>query len=711
MPLPVYEFGDIRVDRARVTVTRDGRPVALEPKTFDVLCFLIEHRDHLVSKEELLDAVWKDTFVTANVLTRAVAQLRKAIGDDAREARYIETATKRGYRFIAPVNVAVPPEEPSPAESGGEPPAGGDPPLAKPPRAVPVAWLLMSGVVLVALGWGATFLRRPAAPAPATLPALRRLTTQPGYNGGAAVSADGRSVAYVSDRTGSLEIFVTGQTLEGRELAITSDGGQNIQPEWSADGQWLAFHSRQRGGIWIVPSAGGSPRQIVEFGSGPSWSPDGDRLVFTSDAGGMVAESELWTVRRDGSDRRQLTQAGRPPGGHRMPSWSHDGRSVVFVVEQGGIANRLWVVAVDDGHLTELGNFTGFAAFPRFSPQDDFVYWAGDYGVANGALWRSAVDGGGGPRGQPEALMPIEGGLVDGLSIARDGTLVYSVATDDSNLWAVDVSPAGDAGEPVPLTDDAPGNRNTYPDYSSDGRIAYTRRVVGHGPSTWIVEEDGRHREPLGIDPPSRNPHWRADGKALLVWQGGELDGGLVWVDAATRRTTKVPFNAQGLNNVRLSPDGREIAYHWIQPEGTNVWTRALDGKPPRQVTFGAEAVTYPAWSPDGRSLAVEIKRGDQTHIGVVSREGGAVEMLVEDRGQNWPHSWAPDGDRIAFAGERGGVWNIWAVSRRTRTSRRLTQFTSASGYVRYPSWSPQGRRIVFERSQRTGSVWSVVLK
>src|SRR5258705_74727 len=131
------------------------------------------------------------------------------------------------------------------------------------------------------------------------------------------------------------------------------------------------------------------------------------------------------------------------------------GRPVLVVVEQGGIANRLGVVAVDDGRLTELGNVTGFAAFPRFSPQDDFVYWAGEYGVSNGALWRSAVDGGGGPRGQPEALMPVEGGL-DGVSIARDGTLVYSVATDDSNLCAVDLSPAGDAGEPVRLTDDAP---------------------------------------------------------------------------------------------------------------------------------------------------------------------------------------------------------------------------------------------------------------
>jgi Tol biopolymer transport system component len=85
--------------------------------------------------------------------------------------------------------------------------------------------------------------------------------------------------------------------------------------------------------------------------------------------------------------------------------------------------------------------------------------------------------------------------------------------------------------------------------------------------------------------------------------------------------------------------------------------------------------------------------------------------MLVEDRGQSWPHSWAPDGDRIAFAGERGGVWNIWAVSRRTRASRPLTHFTAASGYVRYPSWSPRSGRVVFERSLRTGSVWSVVLK
>ena len=107
----VYEFGDVQVDLNQMRVRRAGADVALEPKSFDVLCFLIEHRDRLVTKEELLDAVWRDTFVTPNVLTRAVAQLRKALGDEAREAHIIETVAKRGYRFIATVTASGEPDQ------------------------------------------------------------------------------------------------------------------------------------------------------------------------------------------------------------------------------------------------------------------------------------------------------------------------------------------------------------------------------------------------------------------------------------------------------------------------------------------------------------------------------------------------------------------------------------------------------------------------
>ena len=101
----VFEFGDVRVEPEAFRVLKAGHPVAMEPKAIDLLVFLIECRGRLVEKQELLDAVWKDTTVTENAMTRVVAQLRKALGDPAAEPRYIETVPTRGYRFIAPVRL------------------------------------------------------------------------------------------------------------------------------------------------------------------------------------------------------------------------------------------------------------------------------------------------------------------------------------------------------------------------------------------------------------------------------------------------------------------------------------------------------------------------------------------------------------------------------------------------------------------------------
>src|SRR5437868_11209294 len=101
----IYRFDNVRVDAASFRVWKDERAVQIEPKAFQVLLFLIENRGRLVEKRELLDAVWKETFVTENALTREIAQLRKALGESAREAKYIETVPTKGYRFIADVEV------------------------------------------------------------------------------------------------------------------------------------------------------------------------------------------------------------------------------------------------------------------------------------------------------------------------------------------------------------------------------------------------------------------------------------------------------------------------------------------------------------------------------------------------------------------------------------------------------------------------------
>jgi len=101
-------FGDFILDRANALLWYGEKRIALEPKPFGVLCQLAQRAGELVSKDELLDAVWPNLHVTESSLSVSINAVRLALGDDARAPRYIETATRRGYRFIAPVSPCGP---------------------------------------------------------------------------------------------------------------------------------------------------------------------------------------------------------------------------------------------------------------------------------------------------------------------------------------------------------------------------------------------------------------------------------------------------------------------------------------------------------------------------------------------------------------------------------------------------------------------------
>jgi Tol biopolymer transport system component/DNA-binding winged helix-turn-helix (wHTH) protein len=703
--LPLYEVGEIQVDLRRMTVSRAGTAVTLEPKAFEVLRYLIEHRDHLVTKDELLDAVWAGTFVTPNVLTRAVAQVRSAIGDAVEHPTYIETVPRRGYRFIAEVHTRT-----------DEGPNVRRPPDAERPGAVAPQRLGLFAVVaaavvlvcVVALLW----VRRPLSAVSVTTPVPERVTTRMGNSTSPSIASDGHAVAYVSDRSGSLEIYVVGLVPGSREIPITTDGGENDQPAWSSDGAWIAFHSRARGGIWIVPSTGGTARQIVDTGSEAAWSPDGKRLVFSSGEGGMTTQATLGVVNVDGSERRPLTTLGVPPGGHHDPSWSRDGKLIAFSVWSMD-GPRTWVVSAT-GTPAPRQFSAELAHNPVFGPADGMLYWAPWPGGFSSEQVRGVpIDPESGAAvGEPTRVVSLNGGRIDGLSIANNGTLAWSLETSDINLWAVDIGPDGAPGQPVRLTDDV--GRNAVPEYGPSGRIAYLR-LDGKKSGTWIMNEDGSNREPLLANSAGDNAQWNSDGSRMLVRTlSASGIGSMQWVDVDTRQVTPASLSAfpvREVGGLKLSRDSRDVAFHIIESNGAmNVWTRHLDGTGERRLTSDTEAVSYPVWSPDGRSLAVEIKRGEHTYIGVIGRDGGPVEQLTNEGGQSWPYSWSPDGEWIAFAGERGGIWNVYEVSRHTKATRALTDFTSSSGYVRYPSWAPRGNRIVFERGIQTSNVWVVRL-
>jgi len=99
----VKSFGSFRLDTANHCLWRDAERVSITPKAYDVLCYLVENSGRLVKPNEMLEAIWADTYVNPEVLRKYILEIRKALGDKADDPQFVETIPKRGYRFIAPV--------------------------------------------------------------------------------------------------------------------------------------------------------------------------------------------------------------------------------------------------------------------------------------------------------------------------------------------------------------------------------------------------------------------------------------------------------------------------------------------------------------------------------------------------------------------------------------------------------------------------------
>src|ERR1700733_4021061 len=103
----VYRFGEFALDPGARLLSRAASPISLTPKAFDLLHYLVQNPNRLVTKEELLQAVWGGTIVEEGNLTQYISHLRKALGDNSEDARLIVTIARKGYQFTARVTVAI----------------------------------------------------------------------------------------------------------------------------------------------------------------------------------------------------------------------------------------------------------------------------------------------------------------------------------------------------------------------------------------------------------------------------------------------------------------------------------------------------------------------------------------------------------------------------------------------------------------------------
>jgi Tol biopolymer transport system component len=554
--------------------------------------------------------------------------------------------------------------------------------------------------------------REPAAASP-RVDGSTQITFSTGLDGFPALSPDGKSIAYGSDQNGTFEIYVKQLAPGGGELQLTNDGQQNFQPAWSPDGQRIAYQSRGRGGIWFVSALGGPPRRLTEFGAKPAWSYDGTQIAFQSKVGNeinlasVLAPSEIWVVSSQGGAPRQLTHAGNPPGGHSSPAWSPDGKRIVFQTSDY-LLTSVWIVDLKSGTTKKLA--TGFS--PVFDPDGSHVYYV------NAGLVRIEVSGDDDPIGKPETVIPVSAGTtIQSASMSADGQkIAYTAVRVSSYLWKVPVSTTGaPTGPPAPFLQDT-SFRTNLARFSPDGRkIALTRWRAGYSADVWVADADGTNLVQLTNNiATDSQPSWFPDGDRLAFLSDRESVGqkfALWTVSITTGKEEKLLEFGTGVQFAVLSPDGKQVAFNFLQDGIVNVWTAPLLGADRKQLTFGTSLMGFPCWSPNGQWIAFENQNGENDTLMLVPSSGGNATPLTSGPGKSWPHSWSGDGDKIVFAGFRNGVWNIYWYSLTTKSEMQLTKNTKLNSFVRYPAWSPQGNQIVYEYAETTGNVWLADLK
>ena len=150
-PATVFSFGPFVLDANERILSRDGVPVQVSPRAFDTLLLLVDRSPHLISKSALMNAVWAESFVEETNLTVVISVLRKSLGDDGQERKYIQTVPKLGYRFIADVkrnageDVSVQNSNPAPAFDAGHAIGAAPATMAASGSLRPNAWLQIPG--------------------------------------------------------------------------------------------------------------------------------------------------------------------------------------------------------------------------------------------------------------------------------------------------------------------------------------------------------------------------------------------------------------------------------------------------------------------------------------------------------------------------------------------------------------------------------------
>jgi Tol biopolymer transport system component/DNA-binding winged helix-turn-helix (wHTH) protein len=589
-----YEFGPFRLDAEERRLLREGEAVPLPPKAFDLLLVLVECHGHLMQKDELLKLVWPEMFVEEANLSYNVSLIRRALGENGDEQRYIETVPKHGYRFVAEVREA-PEEKPEPgiAEQPGslEFAATRKGALVRPAVVFALAlgvsaagWLIISGLTS----------KPPSSPL--------RVVPMTSYQGAErfpSFSPDGSQVAFTWDgeKQDNFDIY-TRPIGHETPFRLTSDPGKDMSPAWSPDGRWIAFlrfGPDGKAGVFLTTPLSRAERQLTEivspwirvgfFGSFLSWSPD-CKWIVTADANSPGSPFGLVVISVKTGEKRTLTSPPPKGGNDIAPAFSPDGRLLAFIRILSFPVSELYLLGLTDdlkpkGEPVRLTYEDRRTTSPVWSQDGrEIIFASGD--VFNSRLYRIAVHEPGKPR---EIEWVGEAGPVLAISHAAR-RLAYVREVFDPNIWRVQIGADGETvGAPASLI---PSTRVDFnQQFSPDGKkVAFVSNRSEHT-EIWVCDSDGANVVRLTSfgGPLTECPRWSPDGERIVFQSHskGQLDVFLINVRGGTpERLTREPSD-EGAPS--WSRDGRWIYFHSNRSGTSQVWKMRTDGSGAVRVT------------------------------------------------------------------------------------------------------------------------------
>ena len=589
-----------------------------------------------------------------------------------------------------------------PAESG--PPA----PVADAPRRGSRRWLLavaalssaaLAGVLIWGRLWtapGAGELANPLANARFT-----RVTDFPGDELDAAISPDGRFVAFLSDRDGQFDVWLSqigGSVF--RNLTLGKDQALPAPvraPGFSADGSqlWLGGGSGRR--LQTLPLMGGTPRpylsdRVVNL----SWSPDQMRMAYhTRDPGDPIFVADA-----DGSNPRQIF-VGADPGIHNhYPTWSRDGRWVFYVSGSPATSEMdLWRIAAEGGTPERLTNHRSDVAYPALIDPNTLLYVSRDDSGAGPWLWALDVD--------RQRSRRISFGLEQytSVSASADGSRLVATVTNPSSTLVT-----------VPILDRIAEERDVQPFSMSSVNAAMPQFAAGalfymstgaSGRGLWR-SRDGESVElwrsadnPTTTTPGLSHESGRA---AVALRRNGKLRLHVLSADGAELQPLTDTIDARGGSS--WSPDEKWIATGGADASGDGLFKVPVDGGPAVRLAKGQ--ALEPVWSPDGNTIVyVGPNVGSQSPLLAVTPDGTPITLpaiQVRREGGGRRSRFLPDGRGLVYMQGVAISQDFWLFDLATGRSRQLTRFNNPVAMWGFDI-SPDGKQIVFDRSRNASDI------